>query len=185
MCEVGRFVSPLLAECGVRSVQRHTRTVASPQGALPTRIRCLTGDGLGGSSGQQSTVGRRSVALSRRKRDSHCWLRDSAASCRRWNVQLWATSGVSAVKRWLNPTPEALQQCPTTDQFGAYGRLPRTAGIRSSSGAFHASIRSRARCRRTTSHCLTRAGACGRTTSRCGGASPAGPGIPDRHRRDT
>jgi hypothetical protein len=46
--------------------------------------------------------------------------------------------------------------------LGAYGQLPRATGCRSSTSHV------RARCRRTSSHCPTRAGPCGRTTPRCG-----------------
>ena len=46
--------------------------------------------------------------------------------------------------------------------FGAYGLLPRAAGIRSSTS------RTRARHRCTNSHCPTRAGPCGYTMPRCG-----------------
>jgi hypothetical protein len=69
----------------VRSVEcaaTYSRTVPSPQGALRTRIRCLTSDGLG-KSGQWSAVGRGDVALQQEERDSHCWARDSASSRRR------------------------------------------------------------------------------------------------------
>jgi hypothetical protein len=113
-CEVGRFDLVPLIGCGVRSVQRHTRTVASPQAVLPTRTGCLTSDGLGNFWTIGSAVGRRSVALHRRKRDSHCRLRDSAVSCRRWTFPTTsATSGAPAVKGWLHPASEV---CRTDQQ---------------------------------------------------------------------
>ena len=53
--------------------------------------------------------------------------------------------------------------------FGAYGHRPRATGIRSSMSS------SRARCRRTSSHCPTRAGPCGHRAPKRG-CEPRRPG---------